>query len=80
MASPIIINDEFPIGSVVSYKCLNQMSRPIGDPTIVCDEYGKWSDIQFTCDRNSVTKFTQKFLSEIEFEGFSSIKYLQTSN
>ena len=57
LASPIIINEEFPIGSVVSYKCVNQTSQLTGDPTIVCDENGKWSDIQFTCDRNSVTKF-----------------------
>ena len=56
LASPIIINEEFPIGSVVSYKCVNQTSQLTGDPTIVCDENGKWSDIQFTCDRISVTK------------------------
>ena len=37
------------------------MSRPTGDPTIVCDENGKWSDIQFTCDRQGVTNFEQFF-------------------
>ena len=63
LASPIIINEEFSSGSVVSYKCVNQMSRPTGDPTIVCDENGKWSDIQFTCDRNSVTKFAWRFIA-----------------
>ena len=47
------------------------MSRPTGDPTIVCDENGKWSDIQFTCDRNSVTKFTFTDFLKKNFKGLA---------
>ena len=49
------------------------MSRPTGDPTIVCDENGKWSDIQFTCDRQGATEsetlrfFIMKFVKEFKF-------------
>lgn len=43
-------SDEFPVGTMLTYKCLNPLARPAGDPTITCDENGIWSEISFTCD------------------------------
>ena len=43
-------SDEFPVGTMLTYKCLNPLARPAGDPTITCDEDGNWSEISFTCD------------------------------
>ena len=42
--------NEFPTGTMLTYKCWNPLARPAGDPTITCDENGKWSEISFTCD------------------------------
>jgi len=49
-AKPIAIENEFPTGTMITYKCWNPLARPAGDPTITCDENGNWSEISFTCD------------------------------
>ena len=44
------LRNEFPTGTMITYKCWNPLARPAGDPTITCDENGNWSEISFTCD------------------------------